>query len=361
MDYETFKEEFKEDITRKLEGRGIDNVSISFQEVEKANEAYEAMSVRQGDSRVAVSFNVENAFADFQHTGDYEGVLASATFAIADRISHVPDINVEQLKNYDSMKEKLSIEVINADVNAELLSKIPHEQLEDMAVVYRFVVASDKDGRSSILVTNDMMDMFGVSKEQLREDALENAPKIRPAVIRGMNEMMLEMMRPEDAEMFGITDLPDDFMYVASVPDRTAGAGILAYQGFMDEAAERLGGDFYILPSSLHEIILIPDQGDMDFGAMKNMVHEVNETEVDPKDRLSDSVYHYDSKEHIFELAEKFEARQLEKEDARAGEKSLEHGSVLKDLKDKRREASARPSVKDTVEKAAKSKGGEAL
>lgn len=361
MDYETFKEEFKDDIIRKLAEHGMDDVSISFHEVEKANETYEAMSIRQGESNVSLSFNVESAFADYERSGDYDGLLASAAPAIADKLNQMPNVNVEMLKNYDLMKGMLSIEVINADVNAELLAKIPHEQLEDMAVVYRFVVASDSDARSSILVTNNMLNMLGITKEQLREDALENAPRIRPAVIQGMNEVMMEMMSPEDAAMLPVEDLPENFLYVASVPDRQSGAGVMAYQGFMDQAAERLGGDFYILPSSLHEIILVPDQGDVNFKDLEEMVHLVNKTEVDPKDRLSDSVYHYDSKDHIFELAEKFEARQLKKEAARTDEKSLEHGSVLKDLKDKCREASARPSVKDTVEKAAKSKGGEAL
>lgn len=72
------------------------------------------------------------------------------------------------------------------------------------------------------------------------------------------------------------------------------------------------------------------------------------------------NVYHYDSKDHVFELAEKFEARQQEKK-TEIDEKSEEKGSVLKDLKDKQKEAAAKPPVKDAAEKAAKSKGREVL
>lgn len=361
MDYKTFKEEFKEDIARKVEGYGIKDPKISFHEVEKANVTYEAVTVRPADSYIGVTFNIENAFSDYQRTGDYEGVLAESTGAIMSGLTHIPEVDVSQLTSYEAMKNTLSVEVINAETNAELLSKIPHEQMEDMAVVYRFVVASDENGRSSILVTNNMIDMMGVSKEQLKEDALENAPKIRPAVIQGMTEIMLEMIPKEEAEMFGIMDvMPEEMMYVASVPDKNAGAGVMAYQGFMNEAAAKLGGDFYIIPSSLHEIILVPDQGNMDYRELETMVKEVNATEVSPEDKLSDSVYHYDSKEHIFELAEHYEERQQEK-DAGLGEKTEEHGSVLKDLKDKQKEVAAKPSAKDTIEKAAKTKSEPSL
>lgn len=81
----------------------------------------------------------------------------------------------------------------------------------------------------------------------------------------------------------------------------------------MDQAAEKLGGDFYILPSSIHEILLVPDNGDKAADDLRDMVREVNATQVSPEEKLTDNVYHYDSKEHIFELAKKFEARQQKK------------------------------------------------
>ena len=348
MDYETFKQEMTEDLKQRLYERGIEDVEMSFHNVEKANQSYESLTVRQEGSNVGVNFNIENAFAEYEHTGDYAGVLAESTHAIMQGLENVPSVDTSELTNYEAMKEKLSIEVISAETNAELLTKIPHESMEDMAVVYRFVLESNDAGRASILVTNDMIDHMGVTHEQLKADALENAPEIRPAVIQGMSEVMREMMGPEAFEMFGLPEEQEEMMYVATVPDKNSGAGVLAYQDFMDQAAEKLGGDFYILPSSIHEILLVPDNG-------------VNATQVNPEEKLTDNVYHYDSKEHIFELAEKFEARQQEKAEAQIDEKSEEHGSVLKDLKDKQKEVAAKPPTKDAAEKAAKAKGGEAL
>lgn len=309
MNYETFKQEFAEDIKEKLYERGYDDVRISFNNVEKTNQNYEAMSVVPEGSNVGVNFNIENAFANYEHTDDYAGVLASATMVIADGLDRAPAIDVSALMDYENMKEKLSVEVISAEANADLLANVPHGRMEDLAVVYRFVMESSEDGRASILVTNNLMDRMGVSHEQLRSDALENSPEIRPVVIMGMNEVMKEMMGPEVYEMFGIPDDAEETMYVATVPDKNSGAGVIAYQDFMDQAAERVGGDFFVLPSSINEILLVPDNGDMTADALRDMVKDVNAKEVSPEERLSDNVYHYDSKDHVFELAEKFEAR----------------------------------------------------
>ena len=360
MDYETFKEKLSEDLKQNLYERGIEDVKMSFQNVEKPNQNYESLTVVQGESNVGINFNVENAFAEYEHTGNYVGVLEESTMAIMKGFENIPTVDASVLMNYEAMKEKLSIEVVSADANADILTKIPHENIEDLAVVYRFVLESNENGKTSILVTNDIIDRMGVTPEQLKEDALENAPKSRPAVIQGMNEVMKEMMEPEVYEMLGFSDEQEEIMYVATVPDKNSGAGVLAYQDFMDQAAEKLGGDFYVLPSSLHEILLVPDDGEKVADDLRDMVKEVNATQVSPEEKLTDNVYHYDSKDHIFELAEKFEARQQEK-DAQIDEKSEEHESVLKDLKDKQKEVAAKPPVKDTAEKAAKAKGGEAL
>ena len=98
-------------------------------------------------------------------------------------------------------------------------------------------------------------------------------------------------------------------MYVASNKERIHGAGVIAYPEFMEEAAKRLGGDFYVLPSSIHEVILIPDTPDVSVLELQGIVQSVNVEQVAPEERLSDHIYHYDSKEKLFERSDKYESR----------------------------------------------------
>lgn len=197
MDYETFKQYFEADIREKLEEKGYENVKINFDTIEKTNQKYEAMSVVPEGSNVGVNFNIENSYAIFDDTDDYAGVLASATMLITEGLKNVPAFDLNTLLNYEKMKDKLSVEVISADTNKKLLENVPHDKIEDLAVVYRFVLESDRNERSSILITNAMLNQMGVTPEQLREDALVNSPEIRPVIIKGMNDIMREMMGSE--------------------------------------------------------------------------------------------------------------------------------------------------------------------
>ena len=81
----------------------------------------------------------------------------------------------------------------------------------------------------------------------------------------------------------------------------------------MENMGELLGNDFFILPSSIHEMLILPDDGQVDAEMLKDMVKEVNATQVAPEERLTDDVYHYDTKDHVFEKADRFAERQKEK------------------------------------------------
>lgn len=355
LNYEDFKEKFKESIGDKLEADGI-NANLSFHTVQKLNESYDALTVTPEGESIGVNIPVDRFFNAYDEGMDFDDTTDKAVDLINQGINERPDFDIDSLSDYSQMKEKLAMEVVSAEANKEMLESVPHKMLEDMAIVYRFVLNSDEDGRSSVLVTNKMLENYGITAEQLHADALEIAPQIKPVEIKGMSEVLAELMGVEQAEMMGVGPVApeDEQMYVATVPDKVHGAGVLAYEEFMDKAAERAGGDFYILPSSIHEILIVPDNGEMDLKALEDMVKEVNATQVAPQDKLTDSVYHYDSKEKIFELGKKFVARQAEKEAEKASEKG-EKKSVLGDLKAKKDEVAKQPK-KDHIEKGVKSK-----
>ena len=357
MDFNEFKEQFTEDVKQGLADAGID-AKISINTVEKMNETYEAMTVTPEGSNVGVNVNMEKFFEAYENGTPYEDVVDKAVNVIEGGFANQPTVDVSALTDYDQMKDKLIMEVVSAEANADMLDKVPHKDMEDMAVVYRFEIDSNDDGRATILVTNQLIETMGVTPEQLHADAMENAPELKPAVIKGMSEVMAEMMgvSTEDLAMMGMPmDPADEQMFVASVPDKIHGAGVLAYQDFMDQAAERVGGDFFILPSSIHEVLIVPDNGNMSLSDLEAMVKEVNATQVAPEDKLTDSVYHYDSQAKVFELGEKFVERQSEKEAGIEAEAS-EKGSVLDELKAKKEEVAQQPK-KEAVEKAVKSKG----
>lgn len=246
MDYENFKESFTEALQEDLYGKGIE-ARFDMKSVEKLNnEGYDAVTVTPADSNIGVTLNVEAFYKAHEDGASMDEVVSKASDTVIRGFDNQPSIDVASLMDYEQMKDKLIMEVVSTEANADMLANVPHVEMEDMSVVYRFVIDSSDDGRATILATNNMLEAMGVTPEQLHEDALKNAPELKPAVITGMSEVMAEMMgmSPEEMAMMGMpTDPADEQMFVATVPDKIHGAGVLAYQDFMDQAAERVGGD----------------------------------------------------------------------------------------------------------------------
>lgn len=244
MDFEDFKEKFVEDVKESLYGRGAEDVNISTTQVNKLNESYDAMTVTPVGSNIGVNLSIDRFYEAMDHGASYDEVVSRATNTVMDALDNTPAVDVAMLTDYDLMKDKLVMEVVSSETNADMLAKIPHKEIEDMAVVYRFVLNSDESGRASVLVTNQMLETMGVTPEQLHADALENSPELKPPVIKGMTEVLAEMMgmTQDDLAQMGMAPGGDEQMFVATVPDKVHGAGIIAYEGFMDQASERIGG-----------------------------------------------------------------------------------------------------------------------
>lgn len=359
MDNRDFKEKFVEDVRRELfYQKGRRDVEIAIEQVDKLNESYEAMAVHLEGSKMGVNLHFEDYIQAYEDGVAYQDVVERAVTDIEKHIDNIPEFDITFISDYKLAKERLSIEVVSAERNANVLETVPHKLIEDMAIIYKINVELGIEDGGTVLVNDSLLKMYGISQDQLHEDAVKNASIIKPFLIRGMSKILQDMMSEEEAAFFGVEDAQDEAMYVATVPGCVKGAGVLAYDKFMDYAVEKLGGDFFVLPSSVHEILLVKDDGKTSYEELKEMVEQVNEAEVKPEEKLTDSVYHYDSKNRIFELGDKFEARRNQELAAAKNEK----GSVLNDLREKQAAAAEKSVIPKDVEKAvSKTQGGVAI
>ena len=336
MDFKEFVNKLEQDLKDAMADISP-GATVDVRSVEKLQEgSYTGITISPAGGNVGMNLNANQLFDQMQDGQSYEGVLAVAVSTAERGLHDMPAVDVSELMNYEAAKKYLCFEVVGSDRNADMLEKVPHTDKENISMVYRLQLDSTENGAATVLITNAMMEQFGVTKEQLHADAMENAQEIRPADFRTMAAVMAEMMgMPE--EMMADMAPP---MYVATNQDKVQGAAVMFYPDFMDQAAKELGGDIFILPSSVHEVLILPDDGNMNAQELKEMVTSINASEVSPEDRLTDSVYHYDAQERIFELGEKFEERQAEKMAAKE-----ERSSVLKDLQDKKQDMDLKPKT----------------
>ncbi len=328
MNFDEFKKEVEAVVKDYLPDEYKD-AKVSIANVSKIGMTYDSLTVRPEGQVASPAANLNAFFEDYEDGKPFDEVMDD----IADVLqTQAPEHmkNMSWLLDYDQAKDHLFIRVSNAEKNEELISKAPHKMVDDLVITCHIAVDQGPNGMASTVVNNDLMEHYGISEETLFKDAMEKAPEVMPVkidsmynVISGMMpEVMADDMLP-DTPAPGMTD-----MMIVTNQAMVNGASALFYPGVMDDISEKMGGNFVMLPSSTNEVIIVPDRGD--YQMLEHMVKDINSGCVDPKEQLSDHVYHYDSKEKLFERTDKFEARQAEKDKAPAKK------SLLSDLKEKK-------------------------
>ena len=335
MDFESFVNEMKDHIKEFLPERFAD-ATVEVRQNTKLNETYTALVVQEEGQTITPSINLNQLYEAYDKG---EVSLEMSLMRTAHLIGAEPlNIDISKLLDYDQAKENLFIRVSAAEANKEMLATAPHKLMEDLAITYHIAADIGSDAVASTMVTDPMLESFGISQEQLHADALANSTKLFPAQVQSMGEVMRKMIS-QDMAATGMSQDDIDMMMdsmgldvsnpmtVVSNDRGINGAAVMFYPGQMDQIGDRLGGDFFILPSSVHEMLVIPDDGNFQYQDLQSMVADVNETQVAETDRLTDEVYHYDTEERVFEKAATFEDRQKQKEQNLAKGKDMEIGA----------------------------------
>lgn len=323
MNFEEFIKEVKDSIREYLPSEYKD-ARIWTENNRKLNEQYTGLMISNGKDALVPMINLDHLYESYRRHPErgISGLLEKAASILQ---MERPYYAAEKLLHYEQIKDNLFFRVSSAEKNKELLENIPHEIREDIALTVHIALSIDKEETASVTVTNQMLENYGISAEKLFQDARISSPIELPPIVENMDDMLHAMMLADmkasgmnqkeldemEKEMAAMDKSP---MVIVSNEERADGASALFYPGMMDQIGERMNGDYYILPSSIHEMIVVPDDGDIDFRDLKAMVKEINATQVSPEERLTDEVYHYDSKDRVFEKASAFEERKKTKE-----------------------------------------------
>ena len=288
MEYNDFLEQVREELQDRLSGMNVEIRSVN----KLQGKSYTGISVTPEGSNTGATMNLHSVFESLQDGVPMATILDQLEESARKAVNHIPDMDIRDISDYEQMKGTLIMQAVPTEPNRDLLAGVPHREMEDISIVYRFQMNHSDQGDATVLVTNQMLQRYGITAEQLMKDAEISAPQRSPVSIRSMEEVLSEMtgMTIESGEI-GTPSL-----MVATVPGAVNGAGVLGYPDFFQEASEKLGGSFYVLPSSVHEVLLFREGNGLSAKEMDEMVSSINASEVSPEDRLSDTAYHYDSR-----------------------------------------------------------------
>ena len=253
------------------------------------------LSISKQGVNAAPTIYMENFYQDYLNGMDIEDI-AKKVIEIYQNTIPERNLDFEFFEKYDEVKKKIFIKLINKDSNEELLESVPYEPFFDLAVVCYCKISSDEIGEGSILIRNEHLKMWNIDKEQLLCDAKTNSETKVKMQIRGIGDVLSDMNADFECELSDFDRQEANRLYVVSSQEGYFGAMHMAIPSCLKEMESKLDGDFYIIPSSIFEILILPKE-DGDFESLGKMIREVNATCVNREEVLSDHAYYYSAKE----------------------------------------------------------------
>lgn len=314
--YSEFMEYIKENVTDYLPER-FEEAEISIQQVVKNNDVVlDGLNIRNPDSNLSPNIYLNPLYEQYQKGRNLDELVSSIADTYIENMEPIENrtfqVQIEDIKNYEVVKEEIFPRLVNLEKNTTRLQNVPYMQREDLAITYHVKVSGNRDSIGSLMITNELMEVYGVTKEKLHTQAMENMERLSPTVCEPLENVMVEVSASQLSEQEGISFeeakehvremLPPGGteIYCLSNESKLNGAVSIISENVQKMVAEQVGGDYYVLPSSVHELMIVPKSLGMNLGELEEMVSSVNATCVRDDEVLSNHVYQYDAKEHKF-------------------------------------------------------------
>lgn len=302
---------FAQVIKEAVEASLGDGYEVSINDVLKNNDTHlTGLTIRANESNISPTIYLEGSFERYQAGEAAIPVIVSEILSVYESHKTTMSFDASLVTDFSACKERICYKLVNADRNRELLTDAPHIIVcDDLAVLFYILVSNDGEGTATITVRNNMTDLWGVDEDELFKIALLNTQRLFRGSVMSMASVMMDLLsdRMDDeysSEFFDMVVSEDVVpMYVCSNSQKVNGAGVILYKDLLKQFAEKTGSDFYILPSSIHETLLVPVSDQMEVEALRSMVREVNATQVAPEEVLSDNVYIYRREDDKISLA----------------------------------------------------------
>ncbi len=304
---------FKKLITEEVWKIKADNLEVILREMTKNNGTiHSALEFREQGEVVSVLVYLAPYFEDYTAGVSLKELAEDIYSSYQENKKHGRIFESSIWCNdYETVPDKVIYKLINYHQNREFLEEIPHIRLCDLAIIFCLLVEQSGDSLATAVIYNGHMESWGMDTQMLMELAKKNTKRLLPAKIRNMSEVIQGIAMEyvgNDTEKTALDEMlstPNDIpLYVLSNDINTNGAIAMLYEGILKDFAAVLEHDLIILPSSIHEVLLVVYEEELCMEELKEMVRHVNQTEVAKEEILSDNVYIYSRKTDKISIVE---------------------------------------------------------
>lgn len=247
----------------------------------------EGLSVRREGERAAPAIYLDTYYQEYL-AGQPLRQIQETILECCEDSCFFGQFDADFFADYRKVKPTVVYKLINYEKNKELLGRIPHVPFLNLAMVFYCLLPDTPVGNATVLIHNSHIRYWQITCTELYQDAKQNTPRLLPAEVKSMSQVLLELSD-------GMEDSKDEVipMYVLTNSRKALGAACILYDNMLKYCAECLGSAYYLLPSSIHEVILVPEKAVPDSGELAAMVRDINRTQVLRTEVLSDQIYFY--------------------------------------------------------------------
>ena len=296
-----------------------ENAEVKIQKVYKNNDVLlYGVCIIEKDKNIAPTIYL-NQFHEAYEEGESFSEIFRTVIRINEENQVSDNLDMDFFFDYENVKKRLVLRLINLEGNTELLKEVPYQKFLDLAVVCHMVLASEEIGCGAILIRREHMESWRIDEETLFRDAFNNSPKMEPYEIMKMEDVLKQLLKERvtneaysvyenETEAEKMVAYMMDYvdrkveeveftMYVLSNKNRYFGAACIIYPQVLEEIGNLLQDDYYVIPSSVHEILVISKKKCIDSDSVNRIIEDVNWSQVDEEEWLSDHTYLYERKD----------------------------------------------------------------
>lgn len=287
MNYQEFKQQIQLSIQKQL-GQ---TVKVTIQDIIKNNNTHlDGLTILSPKCNVSPTIYLDHYFNQYQN-GRPASAICEDIISVYQSNRPAESIDISFFTDYDNVKSRIIFKLVNYDKNRELLKTVPHYRFLDLAIVFNCLLESGASGNATILIHNHHLNFWNITNDDLYALALNNTPRLLQYDLRDMTDILKELLTGTDLSCSAQENACP--MYVLTNQHKINGSVCILYQNLLKNFAEQLNSDLYVLPSSVHEVLIIPAFDQISYEELSDMVRDVNSSQLSREEILSDHVYYF--------------------------------------------------------------------
>lgn len=279
-------QEFQHAVVTGLSEHFFGSASISIRPIQKNNNVtLDGLTILEEGMNISPTIYL-NAYYEAYQNGQTLPALITDILTLYDKNRPIHSIDVRFYTDINNIHSRILFKLIHYKKNEALLNEIPHFRYLDLAIVFYCLISATPAGSATILIRNSHLAYWSITRDELFNYAMENTPRLLPHMIQSLADILNPLSD---------SSLQDNStaVYVLTNHSKLYGAACILYPDILKEFSLKSGSNLYVLPSSIHEVLLIPSSGSIHPEELNRMVCEVNATQVADEEILSDHIYYY--------------------------------------------------------------------